>query len=220
VTGRIEPMVVDMSGDSGWGRRTIGFDLDMTLVDTSAATAHALEVVNSHLGTAIDVAACVAALGPPLRGELARWVPAARLDQAMRVFAVAFGRAVGLVRPLPGALALLELVRDGGGRSVVITGRRPRSAAACLSVSGLHVSVLVGSLDGVGKTAALRSHRVDAYVGDHPLDMASAVAAAVPGIGVLTGFHSADDLTRAGARMVLADLTRLPQAPPMNGAAG
>jgi phosphoglycolate phosphatase len=206
------------TGEAGWGRLTLGFDLDMTLVDTSAATAYALEAVNADLGTAIDVAACVAALGPPLRGELARWVPAVRMDRAMRVFATAFARAVGLVRPLPGALALLELVRDGGGRSVVITARRPRAAAACLNASGLPVSALVGGLDQAGKTATLRSHRVDVYVGDHPLDMASAVAAAVPGIGVLTGFHSADDLTRAGASIVVADLTRLPQAPPVDGA--
>ena len=194
--------------------RIIGFDLDMTLVNSSEAMAVALRVVNSRLGTAVDVEACVAALGAPVRDLLARWVPAERLDEAARVLADAFvADGLPLVRALPGAGRLLARLRAEGARTVVATTRRPRIAAACLRWCGLEVDELVGGLTSDGKTAVLRTYRVDCYVGDHPLDMAAAVRAGVPGFGVTTGFHDTGQLTAAGASRVLASLAEFPESP-------
>jgi phosphoglycolate phosphatase len=197
-----------------WCRHVLGFDLDMTLVDTRMATAFALREVNRLLGTRVDVESCVAAIGLPLRGELARWIPAEKLDDAIRTFIAVF-RSGGLrrVQPLPGARELVDALRRGGGSSVVITGRSPRMAVACLRTCGLSVPVVVGSVSGPAKTPAMRTHRVAAYFGDHPMDMASAVAAATTGVGVLTGSHPAADLSRAGARLVLPTLHDLGDVP-------
>ncbi|MFJ8896896.1 HAD family hydrolase [Leifsonia sp. NPDC102414] len=56
------------------------------------------------------------------------------------------------------------------------------------------------------KAPAIASHQVAVYLGDHQLDMKAAVRAGVPGIGVTTGFHSAEKLLRAGAAWVMDDL--------------
>jgi len=98
--------------------RTPGFDLDMTLVDTSEATAVAVAAVNRRLGTHIDTSTCVRALGAPMRDVLAGWVPADLLDAAMRVLATAFVTdGMPRVRPMPGAAALLDALR--GTRVIV-----------------------------------------------------------------------------------------------------
>lgn len=68
----------------------IGFDLDLMLIDTREATAHALRTVNKELGERIDVDAFVSRLGPPIRGELRQWVPEARLDAAIAAFRATF----------------------------------------------------------------------------------------------------------------------------------
>jgi phosphoglycolate phosphatase-like HAD superfamily hydrolase len=195
-----------------WGGRSVGFDLDMTLLDTSTATAVALGAVNRRLGTRIDVDACVRAMGAPPREQLARWVPADRLDAALRALANAFlTEGLPAVRVLTGALTLLRGLSRGGGRAVVVTTRRTRIAVACLRRCGLPVAEVAGGLSAEGKANALREHRVDCYVGDHPLDMLAAVRAGVPGIGVTTGFHDAAQLSAAGAVAVVAGLAELAQ---------
>ncbi|MEU0787888.1 hypothetical protein ABZ341_40945 [Streptomyces sp. NPDC006173] len=65
------------------GTGAIGADLDLTLIDSRAASAHALHAVNDRCGEAIDVAAFVARLGPPISQELARWAYELRLRQGL-----------------------------------------------------------------------------------------------------------------------------------------
>lgn len=186
---------------------TVGFDLDMTLVDTSAAMAVALRAVARELQVDIDVEACVRASGEPLREHLVRWVPAERMPEAMTVLAEAFVReGVLKARALPGARALLSRIRKGGGRVVVVTTRRERIAQVCLRRAGLSADAVVGGLDPAEKAEALRGSGAGWYVGDHPLDMAAAVSAGIPGIGVATGFHTEDALSAAGATFVLPNL--------------
>jgi phosphoglycolate phosphatase len=197
-----------MVAAAGWEGIVVGFDLDMTLVDTSAAMAVSLDRVNSDLGLRVDVGACVRALGAPQRDQLARWVPAGLLDEAMRVLAAAFlAEGLPLARASPGAAQLLTALHEGRGSAVVVTARRARTAAACLRRCGLPVQALAGGLSPAGKSSALRRHQVQCYAGDHPLDMAAAVAAEVAGIGVTTGFHDQAQLAGAGAAIVLPDLT-------------
>jgi len=70
---------------------------------------------------------------------------------------------------------------------------------------------VVGWAWAEGKVAAMTEHRVTAYLGDHPADMAAARAVPAAAVGVLTGGHAAEDLLAAGADAVLADLTEFPQ---------
>jgi phosphoglycolate phosphatase len=196
--------------DAAWDGQVIGLDLDMTLVDTAEAMTAALSRVNHQLGTRVDVGACVAALGSPQREQLARWVPRGLLDEAMRVLAEAFvADGLPLVRVMPGALRLLSAVTGGSGTAVVVTSRRTRIAEACLRRCGLRPGVLVGGLSGGAKGGALRAHAVSCYIGDHPGDMAAALAAGVTAIGVTTGFHDARQLSAAGADVIIDTLVGL-----------
>jgi len=53
----------------------IGFDLDLTLVDTKRATEAAAARINEVLSVSIDLQDFVSSIGLPLRQQLARWAP-------------------------------------------------------------------------------------------------------------------------------------------------
>jgi phosphoglycolate phosphatase len=191
----------------------VGVDLDLTLIDTRAATAVALRRVNERCGETIDVDAFIERLGLPMRDELARSMPAERVDRALDVFRSAFlDEGIELLAPLPGALRLAEGLPDTGRSLVVITSRVPPIAAACLDACGLAIDHVVGNVTGPEKVAPIIDHKVGIYVGDHPLDMRAATEANVPGIGVTTGAHSPGELRDAGADWVIASLDELASA--------
>ena len=51
----------------------VGFDLDMTLVDSRPGIRAVYDALAAESGIAIDSAAAVSRLGPPLEDELALW---------------------------------------------------------------------------------------------------------------------------------------------------
>ncbi|MFD6919672.1 HAD family hydrolase [Streptomyces sp. NPDC059944] len=190
------------------GTRAVGADLDLTLIDSRAATEHALRAVNDRCGEAIDVGAFVARLGPSIHQELAQWVTPERIPRTVEVFRACFvEEGVDHLRPLPGALDLVAAVDAQRRRFVVITSRVPEVADAALAACGIEVSAVVGGVTGAEKAPALTGFQVGVYLGDHKLDMLAAQSADVPGIGVSTGSHTAADLLQAGAAWVVGSLT-------------
>ncbi|MER5546411.1 haloacid dehalogenase-like hydrolase [Streptomyces sp. NPDC002589] len=188
----------------------LGLDLDLTLLDLRSATSHALRVMNRRCGERVDADAVLADLGVPFRRQLGAWIAPERLEACLAAFAGAFlTEALDLVTPMPGAAELLGAVTRLGGRSVVITGRSTKTATACLARCGLPVPVAAGGVTGLGKSPAMIANGLAGYVGDHPLDMAGATAASVPGIGVLTGSHRAEQLVGAGGAAVVPSLLDL-----------
>ncbi|WP_327023156.1 HAD family hydrolase [Micromonospora sp. NBC_01739] len=192
---------------------TVGFDLDMTLLDTRPGIAAAYRALTERTGVRVDAEAAVSRLGPPLRTEIARWFPPEQVDEAVRVYRELYpAYAMTPTVPLPGARAALDAVRRRGGRVVVVTSKLGRLAKLHLNHLGLAVDELAGDLFAEEKATALRAHGATYYVGDHVADMVAAEAAGVPGIAVTTGPCSADELRAAGAAVVLADLTGFPAA--------
>lgn len=194
----------------------VAFDLDLTLADTRAATAFALEEVNRVLQVRVDVAEFVKRLGPPIRDELARWVPPGKLDDAVAVFRDIFTTAgLAHMRPLPGAAEAFDWLALSGGKAAVVTSRRPKIAQAILSSIALSPDFVYGGLTGTGKSPAITAVEAIAYVGDHPLDIAAARGADVTAIGVTSGNHDRDELLAVGADVVIDTLIELPTA--LNG---
>ncbi|GAA0381563.1 MULTISPECIES: HAD family hydrolase [Micromonospora] len=192
---------------------TVGFDLDMTLVDSRPGIAATYRALTAQTGVPVDAEAAVSRLGPPLRTEIARWFPAEQVDEAVRIFRELYpAYAITPTVPLPGARTALDAVRERGGRVVVVTSKLGRLARLHLDHLGLAVDELAGDLFAEEKAAALREHGATYYVGDHVADMVAAKAAAVPGIAVATGPCSVDELRAAGAAAVLPDLTGFPAA--------
>jgi pyridinium-3,5-biscarboxylic acid mononucleotide sulfurtransferase len=189
----------------------IGFDLDMTLVDSRAgivATAAAALAEQGVSGAEDDLAAGV---GVPLEQLLGPHLPAELVSRAADRYRELYpGLGVPSIRLLPGAAAAFQAVRALGGQVVVVSAKRDGVVRQVLEHVGLAPDVVVGDLFGADKGRALAEHGVSAYLGDHPGDLAGARAAAAVAVGVATGPHDAAGLRVAGADVVLDSLTAFP----------
>jgi phosphoglycolate phosphatase len=189
----------------------IGFDLDMTLLDTRAGIAATFRALSERTGVPIDADRIVSRLGPPLRHEMAHWFPAADVERAVALYRELYpSYAIAASEPLPGAGAALRAVTERGGRVVVITAKLGRLAETHLAHHGLVVDRVIGDVFDTGKTDALREVDAAAYVGDHTADMVAAVRAGVPAVGVATGPCLITQLRDAGADVAFDSLVEFP----------
>jgi len=115
----------------------IGFDLDMTLIDSRPGIASTLEELARETGTPIDAALVISRLGPTLETELSEWFPLADVGAAADRFRALY-RVHGVpgTSLLPGADDAVAAVREAGGRSIVVTAKYEPSAVACLAHVG------------------------------------------------------------------------------------
>ena len=189
----------------------VGFDLDMTLIDSRPGIHAAYRALTAKTGVFVDADLAVTRLGPPLRAELSEWFPAEDVEEAVTTYRALYpDYAITPSVPTPGALAALAAVRELGLRVVVVTSKLARLAHLHLDHLGMVVDEVVGDLFAEGKAAALTGHGVRWYAGDHVADMVAARTAEVPGIGLTTGPCSAEQLREAGAAYILPDLTGFP----------
>jgi phosphoglycolate phosphatase-like HAD superfamily hydrolase len=191
--------------------RSAGFDLDMTLVDTRRGIELALTALADQTGRPVDVAAIVAALGPPIAEALSPWFSAAELPAAVQTFRQHMAD-VGVVNvdPLPGAAAALDAARAAGFEVVVVTSKIEPLARATLRYAGLDVDRVFGNVWAEDKAGPLLATRAVCFVGDHPADMVAAAKAAVAAFGVTSGASSRDELIEAGAHHVASSLLEFP----------
>lgn len=190
---------------------TVGFDLDMTLIDSRPGIGATYELLAEETGTYIDRDLVVCRLGPPLEEELANWFPLDRVPElADRYRELYVDHAITPTVPMPGAREALAAVAARGGRSVVITAKYEANAKLHLEHLGIEADAVVGGLWAEAKAEALREHRAAVLVGDHTGDMRGARAADAFAVGVLTGPCSAEELRAAGADTVLDDLRAFP----------
>lgn len=189
----------------------VGFDLDMTLVDSHAGIVATAQAAVAEHGWHAPTDELAALIGIPLDDMLAPFVPSDRLAAAADRYRELYPTlGVPHSRPLPGAEQSLQQVRALHGRVVVVSAKPEASVRLVLARAGLEPDVVVGGLFGADKGIALREHRVAVYVGDHPGDMVGAAAAGAHGVGVPTGPNDAQALRAAGAGVVLDDLTHFP----------
>lgn len=188
---------------------TIGFDLDMTLIDPRAGMIALFDVLAAETGIPLDGAVFVTRLGPPLADEFARYgIVGAESDRLVARYRALYPELViPTTVPLPGAGEALAAVAARGGESVVISGKYGRHVRAHLDALGFEVAGVSGELWATGKADALRAFGAEVYVGDHVGDIAGARAADALAVGVATGPMTKADLTIAGADVVLPDLT-------------
>ena len=189
----------------------VGFDLDMTLIDSRPGIAAAMGALSAATGVPIDVDLVTSRLGPPLDQELAHWFPAADVaGMGDRFRALYPDHAIVPTQALPGAAEALDAVHAAGGRTVVVTAKYAPNAHLHLDALGLPVDAVHGWCYAERKAEALRAEGASVYVGDHLADILGARAAGAVAVAVATGPHSADELRAAGADVVLDDLTQFP----------
>ncbi len=189
----------------------IGFDLDLTLIDSVPGVVATLDALGAELDVAFPSEEISAALGPPLDQLLAPYLPAGAIEHAADRFRALYPTyAVPPTPALPGAVESLAAVRAEHGRVVVVTGKYAPNAQLHVDHLGLDVDVVEGWVWGVAKGAVLRAHGASIYVGDHVHDVEGARAAGVVSVSVLTGGCTRAQLEAAGTDVVLDDLTEFP----------
>ncbi|MDI2030630.1 HAD hydrolase-like protein [Saccharopolyspora sp. TS4A08] len=191
---------------------TVGFDLDMTLIDPRPGMVRAFEALNEEFGTELDGQHFASNLGPPLEDVLRGY----GFDEPMVARLVTHFRAIyptvviGETIALPGAAEALEAVRAAGGRTLVVTGKYEPNAALHLKAMGWNVDRLAGGVFGAGKGDVLLAEGATIYVGDHFGDIVGGHAAGATAVAVATGPYSTAELSDAGADVALNDLTEFP----------
>ena len=189
----------------------VGFDLDLTLIDTAAGFVATLDALSAELGVEIPSAELASALGPPLDHMLAPYLPDADLAAVTDRFRALYpDHAIHATPSLTGAAEALAAVRRHHGRVVLVTGKYTPNAQLHVDHLGLDVDLVAGMVWGEGKAAVLREEGASIYVGDHVHDVVGARAAGTVSVSVLTGGSTRDELVAAGTDVVLDDLTAFP----------
>jgi uncharacterized protein len=195
----------------GEGGLVVGFDLDLTLIDTSAGVVATLDALAAELGVEFPSKELGAALGPPLDQMLAPYLPEADLAAAADRFRALYpDHAVRVTPALAGAAEALAAVRRHHGRVVLVTGKYTPNAQLHVDHLSLDVDLVAGMVWGEGKATVLRAEGASIYVGDHVHDVAGALAAGATSVSVLTGGSTREELVAAGTHVVLDDLGAFP----------
>jgi len=190
---------------------TVGFDLDMTLIDSRPGIHACMLALSERTGTYIDADLVVTRLGPPLADELINWFPAEQVEAMCDLYRSMYPAfAITATTAMAGARDAIDAVRAAGGRAIVVTAKYQPNARLHLEHLGIHPDEIVGDLWAEQKAEALREHGAGVYVGDHIGDVRGARKADALSVAVATGPCSAEELSAAGADVVLGDLTHFP----------
>ncbi|MBL3667477.1 HAD family hydrolase [Streptomyces sp. M2CJ-2] len=190
---------------------TVGFDLDMTLIDSRPGIRACYLALAERTGTPIDADLVVTRLGPPLEDELVNWFPAERVEEAADLYRAMYPTyAIAPTPALPGARDAMAAVREAGGRAIVVTAKHEPNAKLHLAHLGIEPDAVIGDLWAEQKALALREYDAGVYVGDHVGDVRGARTAGALAVAVATGPCDPAELRAAGADVVLADLTEFP----------
>lgn len=185
----------------------VGFDLDMTLIDSRPGVIASFDALNAELGTAIDGRGIAARLGPALETEMARYFGPDEIDPVCDRYREIYAE---LGPPgsslLPGAAAAVASVRALEGTTAVITAKYGPNAHRCLAHVGIAVDHVIGWRHGPQKAETLLELGAHVYVGDTLPDLAAAHHAGAVAVGVASGPVPAAELTAGGADVVLDTL--------------
>ena len=188
---------------------TVGFDLDLTLVDSHERIISAYIRALADLGVQVSSQELEPHLGMPLAHTAAAVGAAVDADALVLLYRHYYDEPdAPRTLPMAGAIAALACVRAAGGRTVVVSAKFTPAVHKALAEAGLTelVDVVYGELFARDKASALIAEGAWIYVGDHPGDMAAARTAGACGVGVTTGANDKAALLAAGADLTVPNL--------------
>ena len=189
----------------------VGFDLDMTLIDTVPGFRDVLRALAAELEVELPIEEMTERLGPPLDHLLRPHLAEEAISPAVDRFRALYpDHAIASVAALAGAHDAIAAVRRHGGRVVVVTGKFTPNARLHVDHVAFDIDHLEGQVWGVGKADVLRREGAGIYVGDHVHDVEGALAADALSVSVLTGGCTREELLEAGTHVVLDDLRQFP----------
>ncbi|GIW72982.1 MAG: phosphoglycolate phosphatase, bacterial [Planctomycetota bacterium] len=182
--------------------RTLLFDLDGTLVDSSRDLAAAVNAARQSFGLApLELATVRAHIGDGMRRLVERSVPGVDLQAAVERFCAAYERCLlETTRPYPGIPEVLAALAGAGCRMAVVTNKAQGFSERILE--GLGLAPWFGAVIGGDGPAGRKPHPAPLHaalralgapragtlmIGDGPADIGAARALGVPVCGVLYG---------------------------------
>jgi phosphoglycolate phosphatase len=187
----------------------VGFDLDMTLVDSHEGITDAISKVLREYGVVVADEAIYQTVGIPLAMVFPQWIPESETDAAIKRYREIYAEeGIPKTGLLPGARDAIQAVKDHGGQTLVISAKLDASVMLVLGVVDLPIDHVRGSLFAEAKGDALREYRAQIYVGDHVGDVKGALAANAVAVAVATGPSTREELEAAGAHVVLPSMVQ------------
>lgn len=170
----------------------VGFDLDMTLVDSSRAIVETAKRALAEFEVSIETQILGNSIGLPLvntfKEQLGSEVLAIAIYERYKKLYLLDG--FRLTKPNPGAKELLTWLKMQGHSTVVITAKNEFLARKQLSFCELDVDFIYGDSFASGKSSAMIASGCQIYVGDHEEDYFSARQAKVNFVGITTNSNS------------------------------
>ena len=205
--------------------RAVVFDLDGTLLDSYAAIHECLSLVYAAFGrTPGTPEETRRMVGHGLEALVARAVGEANVAEGVRIFRERYEK-VGPASStlLPGADAVTRRLHGAGIPLAIASNKPGRFSREILETLGiLGRFAFVGGPDD-GFPAKPAPHMVfmalatmgargseSVYVGDMPVDVATARAAGVPIVAIPTGSATREELEAASPDLLIRDLNELP----------
>jgi phosphoglycolate phosphatase len=173
----------------------VGFDLDMTLVDSADGIADALQKVFADHGVPVARDDVLATIGLPLDMVFPMWLPNDSYEQLLDEYREYYGRfGIPQSRLLPGARDAVDAIHEAGGRVVVVSAKKKDFVDRVVDVVQLPVDVTYGYVFAEAKGKALLAEHAAIYVGDHEGDIRAARAANAVSFIVTSGPMSRAEL--------------------------
>ena len=196
---------------SGVNQLVVGFDLDMTLVDSSEGIVDALIHVCKIHGVQTSREDALATIGLPLDQVFPMWLPDYAYEQLLDEYRDHYGEyGIPKTKVMPGAKDAISAIHELDGRVVVVSAKKEDFARRVLEVAGLNVEAVHGYLFAEHKGDALRHENAHIYVGDHPGDIKAARAAGAVSVVVPTGPINEGILRESKPDVVLQTLEEFP----------
>ena len=195
------------------------FDLDGTLFDAEEGIVSSVRRAMDEMGLEVPADADLReVVGPPLADSFRDLlgVPEARVQEAVDRYRRDFSaRGMYLYSVYPNIRSILRMLHEAGVHVGLATSKPLRLARDILSYFALDGDFdrIVGEEDAaakLGKAELIRRALPDRYrraamVGDRKFDMAGALANGIEGIGAGYGCGTEEELTVAGASVVVPD---------------
>ncbi len=198
------------------------FDFDMTLVDSSWGIEHCTNKFAELKGLRpVPRETVMAAIGLTIEDSWRMYWGEFRQEWLEEYREKFRGEERSMLRLFPDTIAVLDALRAAGIKTGLVSNRRfARNPAEYLGLAE-RLDVIIGLEDvthakpdpeplltALSRLGAEPGQAV--YVGDTDIDMQTAAAAGVPGIGVATGNFSREEHLAAGAWRACAALAEVP----------
>ena len=185
----------------------VGFDLDMTLVDSADGITDALVKVFADHGVEVSRDDVRNTIGLPLDMVFPMWLPDESYEQLLDEYRDFYGQ-FGIPKSvaLPGAHDAIAAVHEFGGEVVVVSAKKKDFVDRVVDVVQLQVDRTYGYLFAEHKGEVLRKEQARVYVGDHEGDIRAARAADALSFVVTSGPMTRDELVEHGPDVIVSSL--------------